>query len=93
MDAAQAGVDPSGPWRYLLSLEIDLCLPASPWGSVSISSSPGASAPLFLILTFLISHGRASLLRHKGLLVVDVLLGFGEHLGHAFLRVLRDGEQ
>ena len=66
--------------------------PAPLRGSVSIPSSPGASVSLFLILAFLFSRRRASLLRHKGLLAVDVLFGFGKHLGHAYLRVLRDGE-
>ena len=66
--------------------------PAPPWRSVSVSSSLGASIPLFLVLPFLLSHGKASPLRHKGLLAVDVFLYFGEHLDHACLRVLRDGE-
>ena len=66
--------------------------PAPPLGSVSASSSSGASVLLFHILAFLLSRGRASPLRYKGLLAVDVFFGFGEHLGHACLRVLRDGE-
>ena len=76
----------SSLWR-LISV-----FPAPLWGSVSVSSSPGASVPLFLILAFLLSRGRASPLRHKGLFAVDVLFGYGEHLGYACLRVLRDGE-
>ena len=63
-----------------------------PWRSVSISSSSRALVPLFLVLNFLLLHGRASPLRHKGLLPVDVFFCFGEHLGHACLRVLRDRE-
>ena len=63
-----------------------------PWRSVSVSSSSRALVPLFLVLSFLLLHGRASPLRHKGLLAVDVFFYFGEHLSHACLRVLRDGE-
>ena len=63
-----------------------------PWRSILVSSCCGASVPLFLVFAFLILRGRASLLRYKGLLVVDVFFFFGKHLGHACLRVLRDGE-
>ena len=66
--------------------------PTPPGRSVSVSSSPRASIPFFLILAFLLSRRIASPLRHKGLLAIDVLFCFGERLGHAFLRVLRDGE-
>ena len=64
-----------------------------PWRSVAVSSSSKASVPLFLVLPFLLFHGRASPLRQKGLLAVDVLFYFGEHLGHARLWVLRNGER
>ena len=63
-----------------------------PWRSVLISSSFGALVPIFLILTFLLLRGRASLLRNKGLLTVDVSFYYGEHLGHACQRVLQDRE-
>ena len=63
-----------------------------PLRSVSVSSSSGALVSLFLVLTFLLLRGRASPLRHKGFLAVDVFFFFGEHFGHAYLRVLRDGE-
>ena len=66
--------------------------PAPPWGSVSVSLSPRTSVPLFLFLAFFLSRGRASPLRHKGLLAVDVLFIFGKHLGHACQTVPRDGE-
>ena len=62
------------------------------WRSVSVSSSSKASVLFFLILAFLLLLGRASPLRHKGLLAGYVFFCFGEHLGHACLRVLRDGE-
>ena len=62
------------------------------WRSVSVSSSFRASVPLFLVLVFLLLRGRASPLRYKGLLPVDVFFCFGKHLGHACLRVLRIGE-
>ena len=92
MVAAWAGVDPRVPnitSSLLRSISVFL---APPLGSVSHSSSPRASVPLFLILAFLLSRGKSSPLRDKGLLAVDVLFGFGEHLGHACLRVLQDGE-
>ena len=63
-----------------------------PLRSVSVFSSFEASVPLFLVLAFLLLRGRASPLRHKGLLAVDVFFYFGEHLNHACLRVLQDGE-
>ena len=59
---------------------------------VSVSSFSRASIPFFLVLSFLLLHGRASPLRQNGLLAVDVFFYFGEHLGHACLRVFRDGE-
>ena len=43
-----------------------------PWRSVSVSSSFGDSVPFFLVLAFLLLHERASPLRHKGLLAIDV---------------------
>ena len=67
--------------------------PAPQWGFVSVSSSPGASVSLFIILTSLLLRGRASSLRHKGLLVVDVLFGFGKHLSHACLKALLYDQQ
>ena len=76
----------SSLWRSISVLFVP------PWRSVSVFSSSRASVPLFLVLAFLLLHGRASPLRHKGLLAVDVFFYFGEHLGHACLRVLRDGE-
>ena len=60
---------------------------SSLWRSVSVSSSSGASVPFFLVLAFLLLCGIASPLKHKGLLAVDVFFCFGEHLGHACLRV------
>ena len=63
-----------------------------PGRSVSVSSSSEALVPLFLVLAFLFLRGRASPLRYKGLLAVDVFFCFDEHLGHAFLRVVRDGK-
>ena len=43
-----------------------------PWRSILVSSSSGASVPFILILAFHLLRGRASPLRHKGLLTVDV---------------------
>ena len=62
------------------------------WRSVLVSSSSGASIPLFLVLAFILLRGRASPLRYKGLLAVDVFFFFCEHLSHTCLRVLRDRE-
>ena len=76
----------SSLWRSIFVFSVP------PWRSVSVSLSFGASVPFFLVLVFLLLCGRASLLRHKGLLAVDVFFYFGKHLGHACLRVLRDGE-
>ena len=47
-----------------------------PWRSVSIFSFSRALVPFFLVLSFLLLRGRASLLRHKGFLVVDVFFYF-----------------
>ena len=76
----------SSLWRSISVFSIP------PWRFVSVSSSSGASVLLFLVLAFLLLCGRASSLRYKGLLSVDVFFCFGEHLSHAWLRVLRDGE-
>ena len=73
-------------WRLIFVFSVP------PWRSVSVSSSSRALVLLFLVLAFLFLRGRASPLRHKGLLAVDVFFCFGEHLGHACMMVLRDGE-
>ena len=76
----------SSLWRSIFVFSVP------PWRSVSVSSSFGASVPFFLVLAFLLFHGRAFPLKHKGLLAVDVFFCFDEHLDHACLWVLRDGE-
>ena len=76
----------SSLWRSISVISVP------PWRSVSVSSSSGASVPFFLILVFLLLHGRAFSLRYKGLLAIDVFFCFSEDLGHPYLRVLRDGE-
>ena len=53
-----------------------------------VSLSSRASVPLFLVLAFLLLSARASPLRHKGLLVVDVFFCFGEHLEMENIRSL-----
>ena len=60
---------------------------APPWGSIPVCLSLGASLSFFVApILFLLSR-RASLLGHEGFLTVDILLCFGEDLGHAYMRV------
>ena len=66
--------------------------PAPPWGSVLVYLSLGASFSFFVAPTLFLLSRRASLLGEEGFFAVDILLCFGEDLGHAGLRVLGDGE-
>ena len=68
-----------------------LCaLSAPPWGSVLVCRSLGALFSFFFApaLFFFFFSRRASLLGDEGFFAVDILLCFGEDLGHAGLRVL-----
>ena len=61
---------------------------APPWGSVSVYLSHRASFSFFIALALFLLTRRASLLGQEGFFIVDILLYFGEDLGHAYLRVL-----
>ena len=62
--------------------------PVSPQGSVLVSLPPGASFPFFVAPALLLLSRRALFLGQEGFFTVDILLCFGKHLGHAYLRVL-----
>ena len=55
----------------------------SPRGSVPISLPHGASFPFLVAPTLLLLSRRAPLLGQEGFFTIDILLRFGEHLGHA----------
>ena len=59
-----------------------------PWGSVLVCMSLGASFSFFVVPALFLLSRRASLLGEEGFFVIDILLCFGEDLGHAGLRVL-----
>ena len=61
---------------------------APPWGSIPIYLSLGASFSFFVAPAIFLLSRRASLLGQEGFFTVDILLCFGEDLGHACLRVL-----
>ena len=67
--------------RYLFSLLLlgDLSLPAC---------LLGASFSFFVARALFLLSRRASLLGQEGFFTIDILLSFGEDLGHACLRVL-----
>ena len=59
-----------------------------PWGYVPICQSLGASFSFFVTPALFLLCRRASLHGEEGLFTVDILLYFGEDLGHAGLRVI-----
>ena len=61
---------------------------APSWGSVPVCLSLGALISFFVAPALFLLSRRASLLGQEGFFTVDILLCFGEDLGHACLRVL-----
>ena len=61
---------------------------APPWGSVPVCLSLGASFSFFVTPALFLLSRKASLHGQEGFFAVDILLCFGEDLGHASLRVL-----
>ena len=61
---------------------------APPWGSVPVCLSLGASFSFFVTLAPFLLIRRAPFLGQDDFFIVDILLRFGEDLGHACLRVL-----
>ena len=81
-------------WAEVVQAVFDIPLPlwgslsVSPRGSVPVSLPLGASFPFLVTPTLFLLSRRAPLLGQEGFFTVDILLCFGEHLGHACLRVL-----
>ena len=61
---------------------------APPLGSVPVCLSLGASFSFFVTSALFLLSIRTSLFGQEGFFTVDILLCFGEDLGHACMRVL-----
>ena len=62
------------------------------WGFFLVVLSFRASSSPFVCRTSLFTGGRALPLGYEGFLAIYIFLFFGEYLGYACLRVLRDGK-
>ena len=67
-------------------------LPLPSWGFPLVALSLGAPSSSSVCRPFLFASGGALPFLYESLLAVYILFCFGEDLGHAFLRVLRDRE-